>query len=57
LSIIRLKRKQGLYVQDHFRVAFIGCSLSRAAIELPASVTVGPFETRVARRSFSADIG
>jgi len=46
-AIIRLKRKQGLYVQDHFSVAFIGRSLFRATIELPANVTVGPFETRV----------
>ena len=46
-AIIRLKRKQGLYVQDSFSVAFIGRSLFRATIELPANVTVGPFETRV----------
>jgi uncharacterized protein (TIGR02186 family) len=46
-AIIRLKRKQGLYVQDPFSVAFIGRSLFRATIELPANVTVGPFETRV----------
>jgi len=46
-AIIRLKRKQGLYVQDNFSVAFIGRSLFRATIELPANVTVGPFETRV----------
>ena len=46
-AIIRLKQKQGLYIQDNFRVAFIGKSLFRATIELPANVTVGPFETRV----------
>jgi uncharacterized protein (TIGR02186 family) len=46
-AIIRLKRQQGLYVQEHFSVAFIGRSLFRATIELPANVTVGPFETRV----------
>jgi uncharacterized protein (TIGR02186 family) len=46
-AVIRLKRKQGLYVQDPFSVAFIGRSLFRATIELPANVTVGPFETRV----------
>ena len=46
-AIIRLKRKQGLYIQDNFRVAFIGKSLFRATIELPANVTVGPFDTRV----------
>ena len=46
-AIVRLKQKQGLYVQDQFSVAFIGRSLFRATIELPANVTVGPFETRV----------
>jgi uncharacterized protein (TIGR02186 family) len=46
-AIIRLKEKQGLYVKDDYSVAFIGRSLFRASIELPANVTVGPFETRV----------
>src|SRR5262252_8357370 len=46
-AIIRLKQKHGLYIQDNFRVAFIGKSLFRATIELPANVTVGPFATRV----------
>jgi uncharacterized protein (TIGR02186 family) len=46
-AIVRLKEKQGLYVQNNFRVAFIGRSLFRATIELPANVTVGPFDTRV----------
>ena len=46
-AVVRLKEKQGLYIQDNFRVAFIGKSLFRATIELPANVTVGPFETRV----------
>lgn len=46
-AVIRLKKKQGLYVQDQYGVAFIGRSLFRATIELPANVTVGPFETRV----------
>jgi uncharacterized protein (TIGR02186 family) len=46
-AIIRLKRREGLYVQEHFSVAFIGRSLFRSTIELPANVTVGPFETRV----------
>jgi uncharacterized protein (TIGR02186 family) len=46
-AIIRLKEKQRLYIQDNFSVAFIGRSLFRATIVLPANVTVGPFETRV----------
>lgn len=46
-AVVRLKQKQGLYVRDNFGVAFIGRSLFRASIVLPANVTVGPFETRV----------
>jgi uncharacterized protein (TIGR02186 family) len=46
-AVIRLKQKEGLYVQDPYSVAFIGRSLFRSAIELPANVTVGPFTTRV----------
>ena len=46
-AVIRLKQKDGLYVQDPYSVAFIGRSLFRSAIELPANVTVGPFTTRV----------
>lgn len=46
-AIVRLKEKQGLYIQGNYRVAFIGRSLFRATIELPANVTVGPFDTRV----------
>jgi uncharacterized protein (TIGR02186 family) len=46
-AVIRLKQKDGLYVQDQFGVAFIGRSLFRSTIELPANVTVGPFTTRV----------
>jgi uncharacterized protein (TIGR02186 family) len=46
-AIVRLKQKQGLYVKEDYGVAFIGRSLFRASIELPANVTVGPFETRV----------
>jgi uncharacterized protein (TIGR02186 family) len=46
-AIVRLKRQQRLYVQDSFSVAFIGRSLFRGTIELPANATVGPYETRV----------
>jgi len=46
-AIIRLKQREGLYVEDQYSVAFIGRSLFRATIELPANVTVGPFVTRV----------
>ncbi len=46
-SIIRLKQKDGLYVSEPHGVAFIGRSLFRASISLPATVSVGPFDTRV----------
>ena len=46
-AIVRLKQKQGLYVRNDFGVTFIGRSLFRSTITLPANVTVGPFETRV----------
>lgn len=46
-ALVRLKSGSGLYVKDDFGVAFIGRSLFRANIALPANVTVGPFDTRV----------
>ncbi len=46
-SVVRLKKKEGLYVQEDYSVAFIGKSLFRATVTLPANVPVGPFETRV----------
>jgi uncharacterized protein (TIGR02186 family) len=46
-AVIRLKGKQGLYIESPFTVAFSGRSLFRSTIELPANVTVGPFDTRV----------
>lgn len=46
-AVVRIKTKERLYVQDQFGVVFIGRSLFRANIALPANVTVGPFVTRV----------
>jgi uncharacterized protein (TIGR02186 family) len=46
-AVVRLKRKQNLYLEDQYAVGFVGKSLFRASIVLPANVTVGPFETRV----------
>lgn len=46
-AVIRLKQKDGLYVGEEYSVAFIGRSLFRATISLPANVPVGPFVTRV----------
>lgn len=46
-SLLRLKQKDGLFVKDDYGVVFIGRSLFRATVELPANVTVGPFDTNV----------
>lgn len=46
-AVIRLKEKDGLYVSEPHGVVFIGKSLFRSTIALPATVQVGPFETRV----------
>jgi uncharacterized protein (TIGR02186 family) len=46
-AVIRIKRREHLYQQEEYGVAFIGRSLFRASVDLPANVTVGPFETRV----------
>lgn len=46
-AVVRLKQKEGLYVAEPHGVVFIGRSLFRATIALPANVTVGPFDTRV----------
>ncbi len=46
-AIVRLKRKQKLYNLDEYSVAFIGRSLFRATVDVPANVTLGSFETRV----------
>ena len=46
-AIMRLKRKDGLYLDRPYGVTFTGKSIFRARVVLPANVTVGPFETRV----------
>ena len=46
-AVIRLKQKEGLYVREEYGVAFIGRSLFRASIELPANVPVGPLVARI----------
>jgi uncharacterized protein (TIGR02186 family) len=46
-AVIRLKRKEGLYVDSEFGVRFVGRNLFRATIDLPANVPVGPLATRV----------
>jgi uncharacterized protein (TIGR02186 family) len=46
-SVVRLKRKERLYGIDEYGVAFIGRSLFRASVDVPANVTLGSFDTRV----------
>jgi uncharacterized protein (TIGR02186 family) len=46
-AVVRLKRRDRLYQQDEYGVAFVGRSLFRAAFDMPATVTVGAFEARV----------
>lgn len=46
-AVVRLKQKEGLYVQEEYGVVFIGRSLFRASVDLPANVPVGPLDVRV----------
>lgn len=46
-AIVRLKVRERLFATSEYAVAFIGRSLFRASIDVPANVVVGPFETRV----------
>lgn len=46
-AVIRLKQHDGLYLKQDYAVIFIGKSLFRASISLPANVPVGPLTTRV----------
>ena len=47
-AVIRLKRQEGLYViEEKDGVTFIGRSLFRSTIALPANVPVGPLVARV----------
>jgi uncharacterized protein (TIGR02186 family) len=46
-AVIWLKQRDRLYIEDKYGVAFIGRSLFRASIDLPANVPVGPLEARV----------
>ena len=46
-AIIRKRRKEKLFSLEQYNVAFIGRSLFRASIDVPANATVGGFETRV----------
>ena len=46
-AVVRLKEKDGLYLKADYAVIFIGKSLFRASIALPANVPVGPLTARV----------
>ena len=46
-AVVRLKQEDGLYVQEQYGVVFIGRSLFRATVNLPANVPVGPLDVRV----------
>ncbi len=46
-AVVRLKQEDGLYVQEQYGVVFIGRSLFRASVNLPANVPVGPLDVRV----------
>lgn len=46
-AVVRLKEKEGLYIKADYAVIFIGKSLFRASISLPANVPVGPLTARV----------
>ncbi len=46
-AVVRMRQKAKLFQQEQYSVAFIGRSLFRASIDVPANVTVGSFETRV----------
>jgi uncharacterized protein (TIGR02186 family) len=46
-AVIRLRQKDGLYIKQDYAVIFIGKSLFRSSIALPANVPVGPLTARV----------
>ena len=46
-AVVRRRQKDGLYLKADYAVIFIGKSLFRASIALPAHVPVGPLTARV----------
>jgi uncharacterized protein (TIGR02186 family) len=46
-SVVRIKQRERLYVERPLGVVFIGRSLFRASVELPANIPVGPLVARV----------
>lgn len=46
-AVIRIKRREHLYIDEQFGVAFIGSNLFRGTFDLPANMPVGQLQTRV----------
>lgn len=46
-AVVRLKENSGLFIERDYAVIFIGKSLFRSSIALPANVPVGPMTARV----------
>ncbi len=46
-AVVRLKQKEGVYMSKEYDVTFIGRSLFRTTIQLPANIAVGPLDARV----------
>lgn len=46
-SVVRIKQRERLYVERPLGVVFIGRSLFRASVDLPANIPVGPLVARV----------
>ncbi len=46
-ALVRVKKREGVYLEENVGVAFISPSLFRATLDLPASVPVGDYKTTV----------
>lgn len=46
-AVIRLKRKEGLFIKEDYAVTFVGRALFRATIGVPSNVPVGTLVARV----------
>ncbi|MEL7303046.1 MAG: TIGR02186 family protein [Pseudomonadota bacterium] len=46
-AVVRLKQREGLYLNNEYGVVYVGRTLFRATIDLPANVPVGPLNARI----------
>ncbi len=46
-AVVRLKQRDGLYVQSDYAVAFVGRSLFRTTIKVPPNVPIGALKAKV----------